>query len=61
MIGPMPGYGHEPTTAAILLGASLDLIGEPLDALVEPPPVCSQILDDAQHARREGGGIACSS
>jgi hypothetical protein len=38
------------------MGQCFNLIGQALDALIQPAPVSCQVLDDAQHARREDVG-----
>jgi hypothetical protein len=31
----------------------LDLLGNALDALIEPPPIATEVLDDSDHTRRQ--------
>ena len=52
----MPGHRHQSLAGLILTGQRFDLAGEPLDPLIQPAPVSCQVLDDAQHARREDIG-----
>src|SRR5205085_11997969 len=48
-----PRDSHQPLAARILTGHSCDVPGERLNALVEPPPIARQILDQVDHARRK--------
>jgi biotin carboxyl carrier protein len=50
------GHRHQPLARGVLLDHSGDLGRQALDPLIEPPPVAGQVLDDAQHARREDVG-----
>ena len=52
-------HRHQPLAALVLFGQRLDLGGDGLDALVEPPPVGSEVLEqtpDAWRDRRRIGG-----
>src|SRR5258708_36967154 len=47
---------HQSRAGLILTGQRFDLAGEVLNAPVQSAPVSCQVLDDAQHARREDIG-----
>src|SRR6266536_4730883 len=53
---PDPRDAHQPFTTGIPVGDGLDLARQALDALIEPAPVASQVLDDAHHAWRQDIG-----
>src|SRR4051794_1763484 len=42
---PDPRHAHQPLAIRVLARNSLDLAGQAFDALIEPPPVASQVLD----------------
>ena len=44
-------HRHQPLARRVLLDHPGDLGRQAFDALVEPPPVAGEVLDDAQHAR----------
>src|SRR6266480_511486 len=53
---PDPRDAHQPFTTGIPVGDGLDLARQAIDALIEPAPVASQVLDDAHHAWRQDIG-----
>ena len=44
-------HGHDPSTTAITLCQSLDLVGHGFNSFIELPPVTGKISNDAYHAR----------
>src|SRR5882757_10966389 len=52
-------HRHQARTCRILTGQCFDLAGEAIDALIQPAPVACQLLDDTQHAWRQGIGARC--
>ena len=50
MIRQIPGTGRDPSTTAITLCQSLDLVGHGFNSLIELPPVTGKISNDAYHA-----------
>ena len=44
-------HGHDPSTTAITLRQSLDLVGYGFNSFIELPPVTGKISNDAYHAR----------
>src|SRR5439155_6599816 len=50
---PDARYAHQPFATGILAGDGFDLARQALDALIEPTPVASQVLDDTHHAWRQ--------
>src|SRR6266850_2565975 len=53
---PDARHRHQARTCLILTGQGFDLAGEAIDALIQPAPVACQLLDDTQHAWRQGIG-----
>ena len=53
---PDARYAHQPFATGILAGDGFDLARQALDALIEPTPVASQVLDDTHHAWRQDIG-----
>src|SRR6266704_1546333 len=53
---PDPRHAHQPLATGISAGDCLDLARQALDALIEPAPVTSQVLDDVHHAWRQDIG-----
>src|SRR4029077_7706510 len=43
-------HGHDPSTTAITLCQSLDLVGHGFNSFIELPPVTGKINNDAYHA-----------
>ncbi len=50
---PDPRHAHQPLAAGISPRDGLDLARQALDALIEPAPVASQVLDEVHHAWRQ--------
>jgi hypothetical protein len=46
-------HRHQTLARRVLLHQFCDVARQAFDALVKPPPVAGQILDDAHHARRQ--------
>src|SRR5262252_11251848 len=42
---------HQLPTTLAALGQLFDLLGKALDALIEPPPIGAEVLDDRDHSR----------
>src|SRR6266702_8671986 len=56
---PDPRHAHQPLATGISAGDGLNLARQALDALIEPAPVTSQVLDDVHNAwRQDIGGAA---
>src|SRR5216684_7446470 len=53
---PHAGHRHQPIACRILMGERRDLGRKALNALVQPAPVASQVLDYPCHAWRQGLG-----
>src|SRR6266568_6410221 len=53
---PHAGHRHQPIACRILMGERCDLGRKALNALVQPAPVASQVLDYPCHAWRQGLG-----
>src|SRR5947209_2075910 len=53
---PDPRHAHQPLATGISAGDGFDLARQALDALIEPAPVTSQVLDDVHHAWRQDIG-----
>jgi hypothetical protein len=56
MIGPIPGTLISRSQPGSRRAKGLDLARQAFDALVEPAPVASQVLDGMHHAWRQGIG-----
>src|SRR5262249_39725348 len=50
---PDAQHAHQPLTTDILTCKSIDLARQALDPLIQPTPVASQVLYQADHARRQ--------
>src|SRR3954447_13840502 len=53
---PDARHRHQARTRLILTGQCFDLAGEVIDAPIQPAPVARQLLNDTQHAWRQGIG-----
>ena len=60
MIGPMPGTDIS-RAQPLSSSQGFDLAGEIVNARIQAAPVCRQVFEDMQHARRERIGSRCKN